>query len=76
MKRPVKERGFQSAVSLPLVVEGPSIGALTVQGDVINAFGAIEVEAPAAPRRRPEELLRRVGELVSRAADRPGNAQA
>jgi hypothetical protein len=49
---------------------------LTVQGDVINAFGAIEVEAPAAPRRRPEELLRRVGELVSRAADRPGNAQA
>jgi PAS domain S-box-containing protein len=44
LKRQVQERGFQSAVSLPLVVEGRSVGALTVYGAVINAFGAIEVE--------------------------------
>jgi PAS domain S-box-containing protein len=44
LKRQVIEHGFQSAVSLPLVVEGKPIGALTVYGGVVNAFGAIEVE--------------------------------
>ncbi|MGZ6314650.1 MAG: ATP-binding protein [Candidatus Limnocylindrales bacterium] len=44
LKRQVQERGFQSAVSLPLVVEGRSIGALSVYGGVVNSFGAIEVE--------------------------------
>jgi two-component system cell cycle sensor histidine kinase/response regulator CckA len=44
LKREVQERGFQSAVSLPLIVEGRSIGALTVYGGVVNTFGAIEVE--------------------------------
>ncbi len=36
--------GSSSAVSLPLVVEGQSIGALTVYGPVVNTFGVIEVE--------------------------------
>jgi PAS domain S-box-containing protein len=40
----VAKRGFMSAVALPLVVEGRPIGALTVYGSVVNAFGAIEVE--------------------------------
>ena len=44
LKEQVLQRGFQSAVSLPLVVEGQSIGALTVYGSVVNAFGVIEVE--------------------------------
>ena len=40
----VRKRGYESAVALPLVVEGQAIGALTVYATVINAFGAIEVE--------------------------------
>ena len=44
LKDQVRARGFQSAVSLPLIVEGRSIGALTVYGTVVNSFGAIEVE--------------------------------
>ncbi len=44
LKDQVTLRGFQSAMSAPLLVEGQSTGALTVYGDVINAFGAIEVE--------------------------------
>ena len=37
-------RGYESALALPLVVEGHAIGALTVYATVVNAFGAIEVE--------------------------------
>ena len=44
LKDEARTRGFQSAVSLPLLVEGRCIGALTVYGTVVNSFGAIEVE--------------------------------
>jgi len=40
----VRKRGYESAVALPLVVEGKAIGALNVYASVVNAFGAIEVE--------------------------------
>jgi two-component system cell cycle sensor histidine kinase/response regulator CckA len=44
LKPEVMKRGYESAVALPLVVEGRAIGALTVYATVVNAFGAIEVE--------------------------------
>ncbi len=44
LRSEVEERGYESAVSLPLVVEGEAIGALTVYASIVNAFGAIEVE--------------------------------
>jgi PAS domain S-box-containing protein len=44
LKPEVQKRGYESAVSLPLVVEGEAIGALTVYATVLNAFGVIEVE--------------------------------
>ncbi|HEX7613263.1 MAG TPA: ATP-binding protein [Candidatus Limnocylindrales bacterium] len=44
LKSEVRKRGYESAVALPLVVEGRAIGALTVYATVVNAFGAIEVE--------------------------------
>ncbi len=44
LMREVRQRGFESALSLPLIVDGKPIGALTVYGNVVNAFGAIEVE--------------------------------
>jgi PAS domain S-box-containing protein len=37
-------RNYQSAVTLPLSVEGRVVGGLMVYASVINAFGAIEVE--------------------------------
>ena len=37
-------RGYESAVALPLVVEGRPIGALLVYAAVVDAFGAPEVE--------------------------------
>ena len=44
LKAEVQKRGYESAVALPLVVEGQAIGALNVYATVLNAFGAIEVE--------------------------------
>jgi two-component system cell cycle sensor histidine kinase/response regulator CckA len=44
LKPEVQKRGYESAVSLPLIVEGKAIGALTVYAQVLNAFGVIEVE--------------------------------
>ena len=37
-------RGYQSAIALPLKVEGRVVGGLMVYASVTNAFGAIEVE--------------------------------
>lgn len=37
-------RGYNSAVALPLIVEGRPIGALVVYAAVVDAFGAPEVE--------------------------------
>jgi PAS domain S-box-containing protein len=37
-------RGYESAVALPLCVEGRVIGGLMVYASIANAFGAIEVE--------------------------------
>ena len=44
LKPEVQKRGYESAVALPLVVEGEAIGALNVYATVLNAFGVIEVE--------------------------------
>ena len=54
LKPEVQKRGYRSALSLPLVVEGEAIGALTVYATVANAFGTIEVE-----------LLRHLAEDIS-----------
>jgi PAS domain S-box-containing protein len=44
LRTDVEKRGYESAVALPLVVEGRAIGALTVYANTVNSFGAIEVE--------------------------------
>ncbi len=43
-QKQAQERGYESALTLPLTVEGQVVGGLMVYASVSNAFGAIEVE--------------------------------